>query len=1584
MTRNWKLVSQSLFSILAIFVVVLMIGTAQQAHAQACSAQNWTASTPNIWASGPSVKVMLSNDATTNQPTIPTFSDDGNFNPWGWSARPQTIAELNSVWSCPSGSPVIAVAGAGRETVSFQVFISAGKGTGAALSDVNVTVSPLTGAGTTLTSDNTNNSNVNRYLEGYLPYSGVNVNLPAQLQANGQMPDPLIPFYDPYDSGNPAVATPFNVQAGNTQGVWVNISIPAGQAAGAYSGTVTVSGNGIGTVSIPVNLTVWNGTLPAFDEGSINSSYADMLKAWFPMYGENLVKGDGLNCSGNLQDCTNAISNIEQYQVMAHNYDADAQVDGLGPDISGCYPSGTNTCTSFTTNGTTSSINWTNYDAMVGPALKPGGLFSDGTYMRFFDSPLSNAGAGAWTGGGWTWYNWQGTGTSLPPAGLLQLVNNYVTQISQHFAANHSGSAGWGLPELTSYTFDETYNAGHSKDLGGTPVIYQQIAQYNQAINCANAGQPYNCTGSLGTWSASAQPVHNFLTDEPPCKEDGDDTPYTNSVCADHINLSYPGAANSTAGFPNGQVNIWSPNPFVFTPGQPGPALAYGYGTTLVAGTGYKYTLDLTQGVPALSALPVPIERWFYQGGSPASAGDTISESGVGQRINFWIAYKYGLDETVASTGDPSPASPVPGGVWVFTSNMYGGTPSNCTAAGAGSYSNTSPYIDGAGGDGQLLFPGNQIGCYYTNNTVGEAVLTKSPSVNTGCTSKGYSTCNGISGPVASIRMEAWRRGYQDYEYLYLLGKQSGRSAAMAVINTLGGAGITAGGDGTTSWQALNWQNVDSDNYITGVEPITAAYTGNCKDSTAGLGGLAGGLPNGPLGMTDAGSGLNYNACPGEWTNNPYRIEAARVQLAQDLGWTSSNPLAATPTFSPAAGTYTSAQTVTISDSTSGATIYYTTDGSTPTTSSAVYSGPISVSTTETVKAIATASGYSQSAVGSAAYTINLPAAATPTFSPAAGTYTSAQTVTISDSTSGATIYYTTDGSTPTTSSTKYTSAISVSATETVKAIATASGYSTSAVGSAAYTINLPAAATPTFSPAAGTYTSAQTVTISDSTSGATIYYTTNGSTPTTSSAVYSGPISVSTTETVKAIATASGYSTSAVGSAAYTINLPTVATPTFSPAAGTYTSAQTVTISDSTSGATIYYTTNGSTPTTSSPVYSGPITVSTSETVEALGVKSGYTNSAVGSASYTISSGGGSAYPVIDAFNQSGIYLSSNWTNTLIGPDMGYPYTPLVRSSSSTVIPFLPAYKAYGNASYTGIGFTQAQYAQVKFVNAPKSGSTNNTGPCVGLDTLSRGYCYSGDAGAIINWDYTQGSTVTSSCPVPSAGDTIRLSAQGTTLTCEDVTTGVSASATVQYAPVGNPGMIVDQMNSGTDVVSNFQADCIPTCSGTTAPAAMPTFSPVGGSYASAQSVAITSGTSGATIYYTTDGSAPTTSSTVYSGPVNLSATTTLRAMATATGYSQSIPSVGTTYTFGQTQAAAPTFSLAGGTYTGTQTVTISSTGSDIFFTTDGSTPQVGSSRFSLGSVTLTVSSSETIKAMTWNSGNSNSNVSSATYTIQ
>ena len=362
------------------------------------------------------------------------------------------------------------------------------------------------------------------------------------------------------------------------------------------------------------------------------------------------------------------------------------------------------------------------------------------------------------------------------------------------------------------------------------------------------------------------------------------------------------------------------------------------------------------------------------------------------------------------------------------------------------------------------------------------------------------------------------------------------------------------------------------------------------------------------------------------------------------LTWSFSNtPVLATPTFSPAAGTYTTTQPVTISDSNSSATIYYTTNGTTPTTSSTKYTGAISVSATETIKAIAAASGYTNSAVATAAYTI-APVLPTPSFSPAAGTYTTTQPVTISDSNSSATIYYTTNGTTPTTSSTKYTGAISVSSTETIEAIAVASGYTNSTVATAAYTItSTTVTATPTFSPTPGTYASAQQVTILDSTSGATIYYTTNGTTPTTSSSKYTAPLNVSATQTIKAIAAASGHTNSAVATGAYTITTPTAAMPTFSPAGGTYTGPQSVTISDSTPGAAIYYTTDGTTPSRSSLQATGPITVSSTETIKALAFLTGYYTSPEGVATYTINASTGAAISFGGGFTSQGMIMNGN-----------------------------------------------------------------------------------------------------------------------------------------------------------------------------------------------------------------------------------------------------------------------------------------------------------------------------------------------------
>ncbi len=654
----------------------------------------------------------------------------------------------------------------------------------------------------------------------------------------------------------------------------------------------------------------------------------------------------------------------------------------------------------------------------------------------------------------------------------------------------------------------------------------------------------------------------------------------------------------------------------------------------------------------------------------------------------------------------------------------------------------------------------------------------------------------------------------------------------------------------------------------------------------------------------------------------------------------------ATPTFSPAAGTYSSAQSVTVSDATSGATIYYTTNGTTPTTSSTQYTGPITVSSTETLQAIAVATGDTNSAVASAAYTITA-TVATPTFSLGSGTYSSAQSVTISDATSGATIYYTTNGTTPTTSSPRYTGPITVSSTETLQAMAAATGDTNSAVASATYTIAA-TVATPTFSPAAGTYSSAQSVTISDGTTGATIYYTTNGTTPTTSSTVYTGPITVSSTETLQAIAAATGDTNSAVASAAYTITA-TAATPTFSLGSGTYSSAQSVTISDATPGATIYYTTNGGTPTTSSPRYTGPITVSSTETLQAMAAATGDTNSAVASATYTI-------------------------TATVATPI----FSPAAGTYSSAQSVTLSDATSGATIYYTTNGTT------------PTTSSTAYTGPITvsSTETLQAIAAATGDTNsAVASAAYTITATVAT--PTFSLGSGTYSSAQSVTLS--DATSG----ATIYYTTNGTTPTTSSTRYTGPITVSSTETlQAIAAATGDTnsavasatytitATVATPAFSPAAGSYSSAQSVTLSDATSGAAIYYTTNGTTPTTSSTSYSGPITVSSTETLEAIAVATGSTNSaVASAAYTITSTAT-VATPTFSPAAGTYTSAQSVTIAdaTSGATIYYTTDGTAPTTSSTQYA---GPITVSATETLEAIAVATGDTNSTVASAAYTI-
>src|SRR5438128_3459994 len=291
-----------------------------------------------------------------------------------------------------------------------------------------------------------------------------------------------------------------------------------------------------------------------------------------------------------------------------------------------------------------------------------------------------------------------------------------------------------------------------------------------------------------------------------------------------------------------------------------------------------------------------------------------------------------------------------------------------------------------------------------------------------------------------------------------------------------------------------------------------------------------------------------------------------------------------TPIFTPPAGPITDNTSVSIGTVTPAATIYYTTDGTTPTTNSLLYSGPLTLSGGITVQALSVASGYSDSLVATASYSAAQVAA--PIFTPSSGPINNGTIISMSCATPGAVIYYTLDGSTPTTNSSAYLDPFTINGGVTLNAFAVANGYLSSPVRSVFY--SLVQAATPVFTPASGPVAYGTHIAISCATPGAVIYYTLDGSTPVTNSTSYSGAVTITSGVTLSAFAIAPENLDSGVRSVLYT--LIKAATPTFSPSQGPLTNGAMISISCTTSNAVIRYTVDGTDPDTNSPVFSGPL----------------------------------------------------------------------------------------------------------------------------------------------------------------------------------------------------------------------------------------------------------------------------------------------------------------------------------------------------------------------------------------------------------
>lgn len=393
----------------------------------------------------------------------------------------------------------------------------------------------------------------------------------------------------------------------------------------------------------------------------------------------------------------------------------------------------------------------------------------------------------------------------------------------------------------------------------------------------------------------------------------------------------------------------------------------------------------------------------------------------------------------------------------------------------------------------------------------------------------------------------------------------------------------------------------------------------------------------------------------------------------------------------PSISNVSPSNTITITDAIglpTGYTIRYTIgDGSQadPTATTGIeYSDPINVTSSCTVKAVVVQYGVVLTAVASKAVS---PAVDAPII-----TNNLDGTISLSTITSNAVMYYTTDGTTPSSSNgTQYSSAFSLGDATVIKAITyNSAGTATSSVT----TYNVPQYTAPTIS----FNSSTSQVTISGLT-GATIYYTTNGTIPSADN--YSGTGTTTVTinnitsaTTVKAIATHAGYQASTVAELAIT----QVATPSIQD-----NGSNAISITCATDGATIYYTTDGSTPTTtSSAEYTGPLTENVSGvTIKAIAVKENMITSAMGSGSVTLQCAApvitrnGDGFAITCAFPTTGV-VTIYYTYTTDGSTPADPTnSSSSMSSGGTVSCTLPAkVKAYAVA--TGYNNSTVAYTEV------------------------------------------------------------------------------------------------------------------------------------------------------------------------------------------------------------------------------------------------------------------------------------------------
>ena len=444
--------------------------------------------------------------------------------------------------------------------------------------------------------------------------------------------------------------------------------------------------------------------------------------------------------------------------------------------------------------------------------------------------------------------------------------------------------------------------------------------------------------------------------------------------------------------------------------------------------------------------------------------------------------------------------------------------------------------------------------------------------------------------------------------------------------------------------------------------------------------------------------------------------------------------------------------------------------------------------------------------------------------------------------------------------------------------------------------------ATPTFSPDNGTYFEPQSVTISCTTEDASIYYTIDGTDPDESSSLYSVPVTISETTTLKAKAFKSGFTASSVASATYTFpTLMTIAEAKtlddnqYALVQGivTFIEGKNVYIQDNTGGIDLFLNANAS------GVVQG-------DEVKAYGKKTVY-NGLVELKEINQSS---SAFNILSSGNTLPLAVKTiaevlaggagdlqctrvKIESATIGAINTSGNTPLAQGENSTNIYKIPALTDIEEGDEVDvigvIGYYNAP--QIRVANAADVVIHVNPQLSVSVTELT-GFQYTFQDGP----SEAQSITVTGSDLLENVTVTatenfeVSTTSDGTYSNTLNLTPADGVVSQTLYVRM-KAGLSVDSYTGSISLTCGELIQSV-TLSGTVSEqpiAEAPTFSPAEGTFLVGQTVTISTTTADATIYYTLDDTDPTESDAVYSTPIEVNATTTIKAMAAASGYANS-----------------------------------------------------------------------------------------------